>query len=100
MTQAQELLTSKQLFWGIQILFAVVISLGAYVYTSDQKAQAVINRQQDIQILKLQEQMIEVLRDNSSTDEILKRLEENTKRNETLMREGFIKIEEKIDKIK
>lgn len=100
MTSPQETNTNKYLFWGIQTLFAIIISLGTYVYTSNLKSQAEYNRTNDKKVLGMQKQILELIRSEATTKQILIQIQDDVSENKQTMKERFDKLEDKIDKLK
>lgn len=107
MTPQQETKTEKLLLYVVTCIMTLTIAIGGYTYSNDQKAQTKrweiqekVNDTQSAQILRLQEQMIEVLRDNSGNEQIFKNLEEKLDNTRKTMKEGFDKIDRKLDNIK
>lgn len=100
MTSPQETSTNKYLFWGIQTLFAIIISLGTYVYTSNLKSQSEYNRTNDKKVLEMQKQVLELIRSEATTKQILIQIQDDVSENKQTMKERFDKLEDKIDKLK
>lgn len=84
---------NKYAFWGIQTLTGLVFAIGSYIYTTDTKAQAEFNN-------KIQNQVLELIKDKAASEQILINLVNDVKEMKIDNKEGFKKLETKIDNLK
>jgi len=96
MDQSQEIHMNKYLFWGIQTLLGLIITIMFTVSNSYVNRQAEIDAVQDAKILNLQEQTIELLKNDAAKTETLKEIQKDVQDNTEMMREGFREIKELI----
>lgn len=92
--------SNQYLLWGVQTLIGLGLTLAVYTYSQDQKTQAEYNAQNNKRVLKIQEQVLDLIKNDATTTQLLIQIQGDVSENKETMKERFDKLEDKIDRIK